>query len=465
MTFDQPAEHLELYRSMRTAPERDGVRYRVVYGGAGSGKSVAVAQDMIQRAGEDGARVLTLKKVGKTCRNSTFSLYKDLLKSWNRITDVQVKEQPMEIHFPGGGTILHSGLDDEQKLKSITGITHIWIEEATDLDFPQSGSQEPDLAQVDLRLRGVAEEMHPCITLTFNPIRQARHIFDYLQVPEAELPSREDAIFGDVYVQHTTHKDNPHVGKGYVSTFTRLGGAMAAAYERGELVMIDEPDQVIPYALLKQAQDVEPTGGVQHWGVDVARFGDDKSAIARWTGNALENIDMHDGLDTSELVRTIATAMRRDSVSAAHVGVDAVGIGAGVVDGLRADGLDVVEIISGGKTKPRRQNREGRDDELRFKNLRSQMWWVLREALEDGGIALPYCTQSLIEDLCAPRYRISSDKTIEVEPKRGRSKSWSIAHRLGRSPDEGDAAVYGHAMRELILPESRNHYSGRTLTL
>jgi len=456
MTFDQPAAHLDVYRPMRRAVERFGVRYRCVYGGSGSGKSVAVAEDMIQRAGEDGARVLTLRKVYRTCRGSTFQLYKDILRSWGRLNDVRVNNTEMTITFPGGGMIVHAGLDDTEKLKSVTGITHIWVEEATELDFPTTERDEPDLAQIDLRLRGVSPEMYPSITLSFNPVYRAKMIFAYLGVPIPQLPSHDFGVFGDVFVQHTTHIDNPFVGAGYVNAFTKLGGAMAAAYERGELVMVDEPDQVIPYSLLKTAQDLEPEGGVQHWGVDVARFGDDSSAIAKWTGNALTDIVTYDNLDTTEQVRTIATAMRKASVSPGHVGVDAVGIGAGVVDGLRGDGLDVVEIISGGKARKRRTIRDGPGEDMRFKNLRSQMWWVLREALENGRVALPYCSQDLVEDLCAPRYRISGDKTIEVEPKRGRSKAWGIYHRLGRSPDEGDAAVYGHAMRDLNMSNARD---------
>ena len=50
-------------------------RYRIIYGGAGSSKSVSTAQDFVRRAGSTGdVRVLVVRKVYRTCRNSTFKL-------------------------------------------------------------------------------------------------------------------------------------------------------------------------------------------------------------------------------------------------------------------------------------------------------------------------------------------------------------------------------------------------------
>ena len=119
---------LKINKTYRPGRKSDS-RYRVLVGGAGSGKSVNIAQRMINTAGShENARVLTIRKVARTCRHSTFQLYKDVLNATNRRSAVSIKEQPMEIHFDGGGSILQAGLDAEQKLKSISGITHIWVE-------------------------------------------------------------------------------------------------------------------------------------------------------------------------------------------------------------------------------------------------------------------------------------------------------------------------------------------------
>lgn len=442
-------------------------RYQVPYGGAGSGKSVSAAQKMIRHAAEDGGRVLTIRKVQKTCRNSTFQLYKDIIRAYGHWGRVSVNSTEMRIDFPSGGKIIHAGLDDSEKLKSISGVTRIWVEEATELDFPQSEQDEPDLAQIDLRLRGVDPEMDPAIVLTFNPTYEARRIFEYLGVPDTDLPTHEARRYGgDVFVQHTTHEDNPYVGKGYTSAFTRLGGAMAAAYDRGELVIVDDPDQVIPYEYVKRATTIPPEDGLQYMGVDVARFGDDDTVVSYWQGSALTGLEHLEEDDTQGTAAAVGTRIGRRSINAENVGVDAVGVGAGVLDGLRENGYPVTEIVSGGNAAPRKEKQEGRGDELRFKNLRSQMWWVLREALEESRISLAECCpQRLVEDLCAPRFRIKSGDTVEVEPKRGRTSNWGIQNRIGRSPDDGDAAVYGWALTELMLGGSKRTRGGANIPL
>lgn len=73
---------------------------------------------------------------------------------------------------------------------------------------------------------------------------------------------------------------------------------------------------------------------------------------------------------------------------------------------------------------------------LRFKTLRSELWWRMREALDptnNTGIALPKDPQ-LLSDLCAPTWRLSG-YTIQVASRE------EIIDKIGRSPDHGSAIV------------------------
>ena len=54
-------------------------RYQVYYGGAGSGKSKFLAQKLIYKALTDERKILVLRKVGRTSKNSTFSIIKETL--------------------------------------------------------------------------------------------------------------------------------------------------------------------------------------------------------------------------------------------------------------------------------------------------------------------------------------------------------------------------------------------------
>jgi len=142
----------------------DTHRYLVLVGGAGSGKSVWAAQKLLTRlVSERGHKFAILRKVARTLRLSVFQLFRDLIAQWQWTEFFRVNKSDMTITFtPTGATLIFLGLDDAEKLKSIAGITGIWIEEATELT-------ELDFEQVDLRLRGKTST-YKQIILTFNPI-------------------------------------------------------------------------------------------------------------------------------------------------------------------------------------------------------------------------------------------------------------------------------------------------------
>jgi len=440
-------------------------RYRVIYGGAGSGKSVYVAQDYIALLSKRRRRLIVFRKVARTIFGSTFTLFRDILDAMGRLDEVHVNESRLSFTFPNGSEILHAGLDDVRKLKSIAKPTDIWIEEATELDFPQGEMEEPDIAQIDLRLRGVADGT---FTITFNPTQQAVKIFDYLGVPTADLPSRGYRLYdeGRIYVQHSTYLDNPFVGDEYVRVFRKLGGVMQAVYERGELVSVDAPDQLIRYEWVKSAFELEPEKAVhdgrQRMAIDVARFGDDSTTIGCMTGWCLDYVETLNHQDTTTTGRRAISIARERSISAELITVDTVGLGAGTADTMREEGLDVSEFIAGSSPM---EYIEGFSEEApQFNNLRSQAWYYLRTQLEAGRVSispeLPLETkQKLQEDLLAPRYRFGRERVIEVEPKDGTSKAWGIKRRLGRSPDHGDMLMMALFTEQLAVVPSVGYRS------
>ena len=70
----------------------------------------------------------------------------------------------------------------------------------------------------------------------------------------------------------------------------------------------------------------------------------------------------------------------------------------------------------------------------RFKNKRAELFWQLRKGLEQGKLALPD-DDELLADLSALRYRFDQQGRIVLESKD------EVRHRLGRSPDRGDAVA------------------------
>lgn len=146
----------------------DTNRYLVLLGGAGSGKSVFAAQKILIRiTTEKKHRILACRKFAVTLRESVFKLIKEQISDWGLSHEFTVnKTDKTFYHIPTGNEIICVGLDDPEKLKSIVGITAIWMEETSEDD-------EEDLDQLDLRMRG-ATENYKQILLTFNPIDE-RH--------------------------------------------------------------------------------------------------------------------------------------------------------------------------------------------------------------------------------------------------------------------------------------------------
>jgi phage terminase large subunit len=136
----------------------------LLYGGAGSGKSVFAAQKIIIRClKESNHKFLLIRKVARTIRGSQFALLKDLINNAGLFEFFYIRESDLSIVCKlNGNSIISAGMDDREKIKSIHGITSLWIEEATELDIN-------DFRQLDLRLRGKTD-FYKQVIMTFNPV-------------------------------------------------------------------------------------------------------------------------------------------------------------------------------------------------------------------------------------------------------------------------------------------------------
>jgi phage terminase large subunit len=180
-----------------------GPRFEVISGGAGSGKSYRVAQDCILGAVNSKRRYLCVRKVAKTLRNSIFALFKEIIDEMGLTPFFETNKTEMTFTCVTGAKFILVGLDDVEKIKSIHGITDVWIEEATEL-------LEQDLDQLNLRLRGGLDTKR--IILTFNPIINTH----WLKRRFFDTPSP------DVRTHKTTYKDNLFLDAAYVAQLEGL---------------------------------------------------------------------------------------------------------------------------------------------------------------------------------------------------------------------------------------------------
>lgn len=179
-------------------------RYLVLYGGAGSGKSVFAVQKLIFRClKETGHNFLVIRKVSRTQKESTFALFIKILTDFGILEHCKINRTDYTIGLPFvNSRVIFMGCDDPEKLKSIAGVTGMWIEEATELNFA-------DFEELDRRLRGDTK-FYKQIILTFNPISMLhwlkKHFFDTTDKYTLENTS----------ILKTTYKDNRFLDEAYV---------------------------------------------------------------------------------------------------------------------------------------------------------------------------------------------------------------------------------------------------------
>ena len=166
-------------------------------------------------------------------------------------------------------------------------------------------------------------------------------------------------------------------------------------------------------------------------GVDVARFGSDRSVILRRRGDRVEDIRVLRQMDTMQLAGWVAAAIRE--CNPAQVYADEIGVGAGVVDRLRELGHPVRGVNVAHKAH---------QDGL-YANLRAEGYWTLRQRFMSGSISIPADSQ-LVGELAALRYSYDSQGRLRMESKDEMRK------RGLPSPDKADAL-----MLAFLAPSSR----------
>lgn len=182
----------------------DETRTQIFFGGSSSGKSVAiVGQRTICDILKGDRNYLVVRNVGRTSRTSTFNEIRKIIIGWKLEDYFKVNKADMVITCINGSQILFQGLDDVEKIKSITPekgvITDILVEEATE-------TAENDIKQLEKRLRGKSK-VKKRITLIFNPILKTHWIFKkYFSGRFFDNDTSYND--GDISILKTTYKDN-----------------------------------------------------------------------------------------------------------------------------------------------------------------------------------------------------------------------------------------------------------------
>ena len=400
-------------------------RYKVLKGGAGSGKSYSVCQYLLsQFLTVPGCNMIFSRKVANTMRGSLFALVKQIVDGFGCRHLLDINEDLRIQHRYNKNMIFFIGVDDPEKMKSITAengnIEKIWMEEASEFD-------KEDFFQFDTRLRGESA-VHKEIIMSFNPISEEHWL-------KGRFWDMADDRAG---VHHSTYRDNAYLSaedKETLERFKDIDPYHYSVYCLGEWGSVGANDTIIPYKLVYEARNrINPAVpvGVLEVGVDCARFGDDDSVAYikrdfKVLGKTKAN--GNDGPANARMILLLIAQHRKDT-EPVRVKVDVGGLGASTVDALRllapsrVSGIEVVEINYGGAAKQKD----------RYYNTVTEMYFDFAKMLPQ--LSLLSDDADVVPELSKRKYTVQVQSgQFRIEDKKDFKK------RIAHSPDSADALV------------------------
>ena len=154
-------------------------------------------------------------------------------------------------------------------------------------------------------------------------------------------------------------------------------------------------------------------------GVDVARFGENSSVFCRRQGRKVFDMIVLPKQDLMQTAHCVTNEMKEGRYLQTFI--DGSGIGAGVVDRVRQLNFQVLDINGGNQSL-----------NPRFLNKRAEMWWEMKEWIENGNCELPQDSR-LKDELTCVEYDFTDKGRIRLDRKS------DIMDKHGFSPDRADA--------------------------
>lgn len=201
----------------------------LLVGGYGSSKSYHIALKLILKLLAEKRKVLVVREVFDTIRDSCYDLLVEILEEFDLVgqskNKVRCTTSPMSIKFPNGSKIIFKGMDKPSKLKSINGVTIVWLEECSEIKY--AGYKE-----LLGRLRHPTQTMH--FILSTNPVGTEnwvyQHFFkridedgnEHITLDDQLLYKKRTIVKNGVYYHHSVADDNLFLPQSYIDTLDQM---------------------------------------------------------------------------------------------------------------------------------------------------------------------------------------------------------------------------------------------------
>lgn len=191
-------------------------------GGYGSSKSYHVAVKLIKKLLEEKRKALVVREVFDTIRDSCYDLLMEVAEAMEVTDYITFTTSPMQVRFSNGSRIIFKGMDKPAKLKSLNGVSIVWIEECSEVKY--AGFKE-----ILGRLRHPTLSNH--IILSTNPVSKSNWVYKHFFQDKAtgvkilddeELYQKRIMVRGSTYYHHSTVDDNYFVPMDYIAQLDEL---------------------------------------------------------------------------------------------------------------------------------------------------------------------------------------------------------------------------------------------------
>lgn len=197
-------------------------KFYFLVGGYGSSKSYHVAIKIITKLLKEKRKAMIVREIYETIRDSCFDLLQEVAESMGVDGKITFTTSPMQVRFKNGSKIIFKGMDKPAKLKSLNGVSIVWIEECSEVKY--AGFKE-----ITGRLRHPAMSNH--IILSTNPVSKSNWCYKYffqekkekvLILDDEELYKNRIVVKEKTYYHHSTVDDNFFVPKEYIEQLDDL---------------------------------------------------------------------------------------------------------------------------------------------------------------------------------------------------------------------------------------------------
>ena len=401
-------------------------RIKLYYGGRAGGKSYAFADSLLLKGRQEKFFIVCLREIQSSIKDSVKKLLEDRIHTYG-FMDYKIYETRIE-NIITGTIIVFKGLRDQdpQKIKSLEGADIVWVEEA----------QTISKKSFDILLPTVRKDGSE-IWISMNRELENDPVFVWA------MENKDD---DNILIKKVNYYDNPFCPKGMKELAKKTLKKSPDDYNH---IWLGEPissasTKLIPSDLIKKAQQEKAfqTTSPLVIGLDIARFGDDKTVFCFRRGRVVERFYTVEKKDTVAIADM--TTRFIEIYRPKRIFMDIGASGAGVYDILVGRGFS--SLIRGVFFGSKPINPE------RYCNKRAEMWdGVMSFLAQELPVHLP-ADVDLFEELSAVNIKYDQLGRLQLESKD------EIKKRIGRSTDKGDALALTFA--EPVLDKGATEFYG-----